>query len=1125
MARRSHTSRQDRSALSGQNTPRIPRQTESKRWDKSLQSATESGAAAKASLIDSFLSNVRNVNLLDEDNVNIDNCPVPKRSDPPKNNFVNEQARTATLVAGVACDARAMAVQSLGCGHVPFMSALIPIEGSQWPIRPNSDMDNYGIESHGQYTKFLAVVEAPKLSQDYVPDIGKQVQMYFDMEYKFEKIPVTEMWPEDVEKIVNEFSREFQDTDAAYSYTLNADGQTMDEVVAAQDVSLSREELDKIRLDCIRKRMAKLILPNIPYELTDKQRNGLTTAEARIALAADAIKTIITEHDQCPQEQRALLESWLEKNNTVQANTDDVDWTDIKWHGRRIIQVPGIVSGFQYYLLSTPKHPNWPPDLQPPPLRFVYDKPDVNGSVQALHDSLKLVIRTVIFYRAKVEVLKFKGRVCHTMNNLKDGSRGLHWWRYALNFNPAVSKTIKVNLLSEFPGIAAGLANGRFRGEHAQAARALEFSNAGKFILQGGPGAGKSAFIQTCLTTALEKDTVLNGISKRTTAVYTTSTNAMVNNAYTVFAERNPNRRAARAFMFREEVLAVLLYENMHRNEAQEDTEQNTSSAPRHQAISVFRQHVENITQSNRELYSPRQHEHSLAAIAIQRIIADPNSFISHCWPMRTEDPDSWKALKKTLLERIKELLKAIILELDVIFCTPHTAKDLKNNCQDWNPTLVIIDKAGLLTETQLLVPISCWPHAATLIVGDPNQLRPIVPSYRKKLRCETLAEKEDDVKVFEFDDLVSEQRRYPILARAQALHGVDFTLRENHRVYGSAGEYMSRNMFNGSMVCTHLGDRAASASLSEYVNENLEASKNLVWFDLDGAVETAAGTSYVNTAQARFCVELALQFCRECDFPLVTDWLAWKNGKLEKKGIRRGRVLIICMYAQQRELILSMLQQVPTHEYDLSHIEVRSVDQCLGHYREVVIMSIGRSAGAGHTRDIKRSNVALTRHILFLATVSSSEVGDKLGNNLKRYRQYHDKHNLRKQIKGWHLWCEKCCQHGHSQERCGETLVCGFCRGPHAGRNCTKVPRDKATVADERWTEGATDNCWPPATEAVVTAPAALTLEDGNKRLVILDNLQRSVLYKSDAAQKGKQPKVIVCPTRSIVQSQRRAN
>ncbi|KAM3518068.1 hypothetical protein NHJ13051_008464 [Beauveria bassiana] len=987
MAHRGHTSRQDQSARSGQNTPRTPRQTESKRWDKSVQIAAESGPAAKTSLIDSFLSNVRNVNLLDAHNVNIDDWSVPERSEPRKNNFVNEQARTATLVAGVACDAPAMAVQSLGCGHVPCMSALIPIEGSQWPVRPSTDMDNYSIESHGQYTKFLAVVEAPKLSQDYVPDIGKEVQMYFDMEYKFEKIPVTEMRPEDVEKVVNEFSRKFQDTDAAYSYTRNADGQTMDE----------------------------LILPNIPYELTDKQRNGLTTAEARIALAADAIKTIITEHDQCPQEQRALLESWLEKNNTVQANTDDVSWTDIKWHGRRIIQVPGIVSGFQYYLLSTPKHPNWPPDLYPPPLRFVYDKPNVNGSVQAFHDRLKLVIRTVIFYRAKVEVLKFKGHVCHTMNNLKDGSRGLHWWRYALNFSPAVAKTIKVNLLWECPGIAAGLANGRFRGEHAQAARVLEFSNAGKFILQGGPGAGKSAFIQTCLTTALEKDTVLNGISKRTTAVYTTSTNAMVNNAYAVFAERNPNRRAARAFMFREEVLAVLLYENMHRNEAQEDTEQNTSSAPRHQAISVFRQHVENITQSNRELYSPRQHEHSLAAIAIQRIIADPNSFISHCWPMRTEDPDSWKALKKTLLERIKDLLKAIILELDIIFCTPHTAKDLKNNCQDWNPTLVIIDKAGLLTETQLLVPISCWPHAATLIVGDPNQFRPIVPSYRKKLRCETLAEKEDDVKVFELDDLVSEQRRYPILARAQLLHGVDFTLHENHRVYGSAGEYISRNMFNGNMVCTHLGDWAASASLSD-------------------------------------------------------------------------------------------------------------VDQCLGHYREVVIMSIGRSAGAGHTRDIKCSNVALTRHIVFLATVSSSEVGDKLGSNLKSYRQYHSKHNLWKQIKGWHLWCEKCCQHGHSQERCDETLVCGFCRGPHAGRNCTKVPQDKTTVTDERWTEGATDECWPPATEAVATGPAALTLEEGNKRRVILDNLERSVLYKADAAQKGKKPKVKVYPTRNIAESQPRA-
>ncbi|KAM3437178.1 hypothetical protein NHJ13734_004765 [Beauveria thailandica] len=169
--------------------------------------------------------------------------------------------------------------------------------------------------------------------------------------------------------------------------------------------------------------------------------------------------------------------------------------------------------------------------------------------------------------------------------------------------------------------------------------------------------------------------------------------------------------------------------------------------------------------------------------------------------------------MKKTLLEHIKVLLKAIILELDVIFCTPHTAKDLKNNCQDWNPTLVIIDKAGLLTETQLLVPISCWPHTATLIVGDPNQF----------------PESEDDARGSEFDDLVSEQRRYSILARAQALHGVDFTLRENHRVYGSAGEYMSRYMFNGSMVCTHLKDRSASASSRQKKEYELFKSKTFL--------------------------------------------------------------------------------------------------------------------------------------------------------------------------------------------------------------------------------------------------------------------------------------------------------
>ncbi|KAM3437177.1 hypothetical protein NHJ13734_004764 [Beauveria thailandica] len=209
MAHRGNTPRQDRSARSRQNTPRTPRQTRSKSWDKSLQIAAESGPVAKASLIDSI------------------SIQPSERSKPPEDSFGHEQARTATLVAGVAYDARAIA----------------------WPVRADTDMDTWGIESHGQYTKFLAVVEAPNLSRDYVPDMGKEVEMYFDVEYKFEKIPVTEMWPKGIDKVVNEFSRKFQDARAAYSYTPNADGQTMDKVMAAKDVSLSKEELDKIRLD------------------------------------------------------------------------------------------------------------------------------------------------------------------------------------------------------------------------------------------------------------------------------------------------------------------------------------------------------------------------------------------------------------------------------------------------------------------------------------------------------------------------------------------------------------------------------------------------------------------------------------------------------------------------------------------------------------------------------------------------------------------------------------------------------------------------------------------------------------------------------------------------------------
>ncbi|KAM3550257.1 hypothetical protein MY1884_008339 [Beauveria asiatica] len=192
MAHRGHTPRQDRSARSRQNTPRTPRQSRSKSWDKSLQIAAESGPAAKASLIDSSPSNVRSVKMLDAHNVNIDNCPASERSKPPEDSFGHEQARTATLVAGVAYDARAIA--------------------------------------------------APNLSRDYVPDMGKEVEMYLDVEYKFEKSPVTEMWPEDIDKVVNEFSRKLQDARAAYSYTPHADAESEDDARGSEFDDLVSEQ-------------------------------------------------------------------------------------------------------------------------------------------------------------------------------------------------------------------------------------------------------------------------------------------------------------------------------------------------------------------------------------------------------------------------------------------------------------------------------------------------------------------------------------------------------------------------------------------------------------------------------------------------------------------------------------------------------------------------------------------------------------------------------------------------------------------------------------------------------------------------------------------------------------------
>ncbi|KAJ6787933.1 hypothetical protein PWT90_03750 [Aphanocladium album] len=1119
-------------------------------WASELNLAFDAGEHVDGSLVAAFCSRVKKLEQLDAKNVNIlEDVPIPPRSMAARDNFHNNTQRTAILTAGVAQEEHYLELRSLVCDNVASFAALIPVDGTQW-LAATDDEKVYGVKSNGQYQNFVVVVRSPEGTSNFLPDVKQDVSLSLRLDYRFRTIPKLVLEDQDIEKAVRVFLVSFQTIIAKAKLRLeekkalhrrrflndkrrtkgnsrDADGAALSDEEDEDDgdyVPMTDQEIEEAYLEMALPKLAKLLLPYIPFKLTDEQKGDLKLDDARRAVAKQDMAGIHTRLDENPTTVTRRVREWFNSHREVHAHTEEVTWADIRWHGRRIAQPTAVVSGYQFYYVQTPRHPNWPVNCKAPPLEFVYDHPGNEGNAQALHDRLNMAIPTRVFYEENTDILKFEGKALYTLNNLAHGSNGYQWFIFAINFNPDLAEGHKVDWFARFPALADFVASGAFKGEHAIAVACLRETNFGKFILLGGPGSGKSTFADLLVKAVLAMPTLIGDEQRRPAIIYTLGMNTLVDDSERRFVALNPGRRSVRLFPWKRELKAILY-------EPTESANMPRATGERHVCSTAIRQHCRSQLGENDEDTSPHKHSRSLASLCRARIAADPERYgrIISGWQKYKDDRPAFDDEKVGLKVTITDLMKSVMKDMDAVFCTPHCVRDLRDNCPDFAPTFMVIDEAGFLTETAAMVPVAAYPEVDTLFCGDPNQFQPIVASHRAGFTY-----KFDEDCAFEFHDLVSEQRRRPLLARVQGLQRADFTLVHNHRVFGNAGFYMMYNLFDGNMVMAN-DDIKNSAVLSvhSWMSREFKATENSYWFELSDGEEVQVGTSYVLEAQGYFALEFAIKMAKECNFPHMGDWVACRDGALPADRIRRGRICIGTMYAQQREWIRARLDEIPGHEIDQSRIDVRTIDQCLSHQAEVFILVVGRSARSGHTKEIHRTNVALTRHTLLSITVSSTKLVRVLPPNLAQYRQYHEQQNLLEtDIKGWDRWCTKCCSHGHEIANCPGAPDCNICKGKHAARNCKRVPKSKI-LADEMWTESTKDtesksedasasiplvpldeNGNPIEGAAFVDLPDDLKEAEKKSRPQGQDSHHRSLIQKTSAGQKEKKPKGKAHPT-----------
>ncbi|UKZ62626.1 uncharacterized protein TrAtP1_003867 [Trichoderma atroviride] len=368
------------------------------------------------------------------------------------------------------------------------------------------------------------------------------------------------------------------------------------------------------------------------------------------------------------------------------------------------------------------------------------------------------------------------------MNNVETNSSAAEWWEYILAFNPDLI-TQESDLWERFPGIADGAANGRFVGQHLEAARILKKTNQGKVIIAGGPGSGKTSFgiliaqavveggvVDTLPTpipsaaslTWVELERRLNeqtNVLRKALVVWTAPQNAQVLDATIRLHKAIPGGIIIKVHTWKAEVAALL--------DAEVRTPKVIEPGPNATATERTIARLLNTFYTKEfNKHSPAADPYSISSQLRARAMADPeaNRLMFEVWEMRVNDPVVFETNCSEITARFTRIMKDFVRSANVLVGTPVAIKilfdHLSSRSEALRPDLIINDEAGRSTEAMSLVPLAKFPETPTLWLGDGKQLGPMTPA------------------AFDSVDkpLFQDQRGMSLLKRAQETGNADFT-------------------------------------------------------------------------------------------------------------------------------------------------------------------------------------------------------------------------------------------------------------------------------------------------------------------------------------------------------------
>ena len=277
---------------------------------------------------------------------------------------------------------------------------------------------------------------------------------------------------------------------------------------------------------------------------------------------------------------------------------------------------------------------------------------------------------------------------------------------------------------------------------------------------------------------------------------------------------------------------------------------------------------------------------------------------------------------------------------------------------------LVIIDEAARCTPSELAVAMQSGKRV--LLVGDHRQLPPLFGhELMKEVRSRIAGVTPRELRRSDFERAFGSSYG----------KGVARTLKRQYRMAQEISDLISENFYTGQGLY-------AERPTPDQIYDQLPApfDHQVAWVDTSsGGQEGESGHSFTNRREAHTVIELLRALSAKEEFLAAAP----ETLELEPEEALIG---VICMYAQQANLIEELLTSSGLPASFRSMVRVDTVDAYQGKENRIIIISLVRNnpdSSMGHVRSDNRINVALSRAMDRLVIVGSVRMFERKGNPL----------------------------------------------------------------------------------------------------------------------------------------------